>query len=142
MGECVSAYLIRLLLCYCLLRTVYCIYSSLLRYRLTPQSRMVATVRYKLLDLSARLIYLVLDYTVASGFDSLKQCLLTLLPQLLLSLKLLPQLHSCRSSIVRVKRYSYRFVRQSLQLIQQRAPLLFAAAFCAILFLHTTHLLR
>jgi hypothetical protein len=44
---------------------------------------------------------------------SLRQCLLALLSQLLLSLKLLPQLHSCRSSIVRVKRYSYRFVRQS-----------------------------
>ena len=85
---------------------------------------------------------LVLDCTVASYFDRIRQCLLTLLPQLLLSLKLLPQLHSCRSSIVRVKRYSYRFVRQSLQLIQQRAPLLFAATSCAILSLHTIHLLR
>ena len=80
-----------LLLCYRLPRTVYCIYSNLLRYRLTPQYR----VNY---------------------CTSLMQCHLALLSQLLLSLKLLSQLHSCRSSIVRVKRYSYRFVLQSFQL--------------------------
>ena len=53
-----SVHILLLLLCYRLLRTVYCIYSSLLRYRLTPQSRMDATVRYKLLDISVRPIYL------------------------------------------------------------------------------------
>jgi hypothetical protein len=79
-----------LLLCYRLLRTVYCIYSNLLRYRLTPQYRV--------------------DYCT-----SLRQCHLTLLSQLLLSLKLLSELHSCRSLIVRAKRYSYRFVLQSFQ---------------------------
>jgi hypothetical protein len=89
-GLLVSVHISSLLLCYRLLRTVYCIYSNLLRYRLTPQYRV--------------------DYCT-----SLRQCHLTLLSQLLLSLKLLSQLHSCRSLIVRVKRYSYRFVLQSFQ---------------------------
>jgi hypothetical protein len=44
----VSVHISSLPLCYCLLRTVYCIHSCLLRYRYTPQSRMVAMVRYLL----------------------------------------------------------------------------------------------
>ena len=141
MGECVSAYLI---IATVLPSTAHSL-LHLLELTALPLYSAVSygcdgTV-FATVDLRTSVL-LVLDSTVASGFDSLKQCLLTLLPQLLLSLKLLPQLHSCRSSIVRVKRYSYRFVRQSLQLIQQRAPLLFAATSCAILFLHTTHLLR
>jgi hypothetical protein len=85
-----SVHISWLLLCYRLLRTVHCIYSCLPRYRLTPPCR-------------------------ADYHTGLRQCLLTLLSQLLLSLKQLPQLHSCRSSIVRVKRYSYCLVPQSSQ---------------------------
>ena len=85
----VSVHISSVLLCYHLLRTVYCIYSS---------------VSY-LPPYSIRILY---DY-----YTSLKRCLLALRSQLLISLKLLPHLHSCRSSIVRVKRCSYRFVRHS-----------------------------
>jgi hypothetical protein len=73
-------------LCYRLLRTVHCIYSRLSHYRPTRT-----------------------DYCT-----SLRQCRSALLSQLLLSLKLLPPLHSCRSSIVRVKRYSYASSHRSL----------------------------
>ncbi len=41
----VSVHISSLLLCYRLLRTVYCISSCLLRYRLTPQSRYTAWLR-------------------------------------------------------------------------------------------------
>jgi hypothetical protein len=84
----VSVHISSVLLCYHLLRTVYCIYSSTQAYRIYRPTRY--------------------DY-----YTSLKRCLLALRSQLLLSLKLLPHLHSCRSPIVRVKRYSYRFVRHS-----------------------------
>ncbi len=102
MGECVSVSVhlrqyistVQSMPHHCHCATVYCarccIYWRLLRYRLTPQCRV--------------------DYWY---YTSQKQCLLTLLSQLLLSLKLLPPLHSCRSTIVRVKRYSYCFVNHS-----------------------------
>ena len=77
-----SVHILSSTLCYRLLRTVHCIYSRLSHYRPTRT-----------------------DYCT-----SLRQCHSALLSQLLLSLKLLSQLHSCRSSIVRVKRYSYCFV--------------------------------
>jgi hypothetical protein len=57
--------------------------------------------------------------------------------QLLLSLKLLPPLHSCRSSIVRVKRYSYCFVPPLPNIDTQHARLLYRSTFCAIAFLHS-----
>ncbi len=96
-------------LCYRLLRKVHCIYSRLSHYRPTRT-----------------------DYCT-----SLRQCHLALLSQLLLSLKLLPPLHSCRSSIVRVKRYSYCFVPPLPNIDTQRAPLLYRSTFRAIASLHS-----